>query len=68
MRKDISIRGTIAYCRVLTQFFKERKDTDKEKEKEDNFYQRQDFDTEKTKKIFQMFPVVIEYSFLPCQL
>ena len=42
--------------------------TDKEKEKEDNFYQRQDFDTERTKKIFQMFPIVIGYSFLPCHL
>ena len=30
MRKDVLIRGRIVHCRVLIQFFKERKDTDKE--------------------------------------
>ena len=68
MRKDVLIRGRIVHCRVLIQFFKERKDIDKEKEKEDNFYQRQDSDTERPKKIFQMFSIVIGYSFLPCHL
>ena len=33
MRKDVLIRGRIVHCRVLIQFIKERKDTDKEKEK-----------------------------------
>lgn len=68
MRKDVLIRGRIVHCRVLIQFFKERKDTDKEKKKEDNFYQRQDSDTERPKKIFQMFSIVIGYSFLPRHL
>lgn len=68
MRKDVLIRGRIVHCRVLIQFFKERKDIDKEKEKEDNFYQRQDSDTERPKKTFQMFSIVIGYSFLPRHL
>lgn len=41
MRKHILIRDRIVQFWVLVQFFKERKDTVRVKEKEDNPYQRQ---------------------------
>lgn len=41
MRKDILIRDRIVQCCVSVQFFKERKDSVREKENKDNSYQRQ---------------------------
>lgn len=63
MRNDILIRERIVQCWVLVQIFKERKSTDRRRKRKIISTRGKHPDTE-GQKIFWMFPIVIEYSFL----